>query len=258
MAKLLVGVRILLSQPLKKPSMYMGRLFLFKLIAEVVTFSFRRNAYCEKATPPYILLCSGIDPLHLVVNDHNMTRRNILRYTVYAIGGAGIYSTLPACSPSPSLSGQVASVFDANQMSFIKAICDALLPSTDTPGAVELGVPEFFATMVGEAFPEDRRKQFMDDLASLSTYLDEQAQGSFIQLNTKQQSELLTSVHQQWQDSDDSSDARAAYEGIRSNAIHYYLNTEEVATKQLNYLPVPGAYEACIDVKQVNNKSWAI
>jgi len=51
---------------------------------------------------------------------------------------------------------------------------------------------------------------------------------------------------------------KAAIADLRQQTIAYYLSTEEISTKFLNYLPVPGQYEACITVEEMGGKAWAL
>ena len=56
---------------------------------------------------------------------------------------------------------------------------------------------------------------------------------------------------------DDVANAKMAFKELKQQVIAYYLNTEEVGTEFLNYLPIPGEYQPCISVEDVNNKAWA-
>src|SRR5690606_25698622 len=51
---------------------------------------------------------------------------------------------------------------------------------------------------------------------------------------------------------------RKVFIEFKQMLISYYLSTEEIGEKYLNYLPIPGAYQPCISVNDVNNKAWAI
>ena len=51
---------------------------------------------------------------------------------------------------------------------------------------------------------------------------------------------------------------KAAINDLRQQTIAYYLSTEEIGTKFLNYLPIPGPYEACITVAEVDGKAWTL
>jgi len=52
--------------------------------------------------------------------------------------------------------------------------------------------------------------------------------------------------------------ARLAYIELKQQVIAYYLTTEEVGREHLNYLPIPGDYEPCISINDVNNRAWTI
>ncbi len=43
-----------------------------------------------------------------------------------------------------------------------------------------------------------------------------------------------------------------------TDEIILYLSTEEIGLNFLNYLPIPGPYESCISLEEVNGKAWAL
>ena len=52
--------------------------------------------------------------------------------------------------------------------------------------------------------------------------------------------------------------AKFAFIGFKQQAVTYYLSTKEIATRYLNFLPIPGVYEPCISLESVDGKAWAI
>lgn len=189
-----------------------------------------------------------------------MNRRNVLRYSAYTVTGAALLPLIQSCkSATDTATGFKPSFFDPEQFSMVSDICDVLLPETDTPGAVSLGVPAFFDHMVGAVFPTEQKEGFRTSFGKLQNLLDSKSDGgSFAKLSSDAKQKLITDLDRQWHNDDSDSDEKAAYLSVRSQAISYYLGTEEVATNQLNYLPVPGQYEGCITLASVGGKAWAI
>jgi len=188
-----------------------------------------------------------------------MNRRNVLRYTAYTVTGAAVYPLIQGCQSSTAAEGFKPVFFDDAQYSLIGDICDVLLPETDTPGAVSLGVPAFFDGMVGTVFPKGARENFGKDFNKLSSFLDQESKGgNFAKSSSEDKATLITRLDKQWHEDDSDSDEKAAYLGVRSQIISYYLSTEYVGTNETKYLPVPGPYQGCIDASVTEGKAWTI
>lgn len=183
----------------------------------------------------------------------------MLRYSIYASAGAAFIPTFQACKTEDAVS-KAATFFDGSQMDLITSICDGLIPETDTPGAVSLGVPEFYVQMVRAVFKPEDQERIKDDINLLQTFMNQSSEGgSFSKLSTEAKSELLTQLEAGWVDDDSpNQDEKAAYYSLRDQGINYYLNTEYVGMNLLNYLPVPGEYEPCISLSETNGKAWTI
>ena len=55
-----------------------------------------------------------------------------------------------------------------------------------------------------------------------------------------------------------SKEVNRAYLDFKQQTIAFYLSSEEIGEKFLNYLPVPGEYIACISPDEVGGKAWSI
>jgi len=186
-----------------------------------------------------------------------MNRRTVLRYSAYAAAGAAFSKSFYACKPSASNESFSPSFFDESQYEFITAFGDGLIPESDTPGAVSLGVPQFLDHMVGAVFNPEDHEDYKRDIGLLENHLNEMSQGDYVRLSTLDRTKALSQAEKSW-DRDDTSDIKAAYYSLRGQIINYYLNTEYVGTQLLNYLPVPGEYEACIPLGEAGGKAWTI
>ena len=83
----------------------------------------------------------------------HMDRRSLLQ-SAFALVGASV--ALSACDFG-SLGSKGAFTFDDKQRALVSAIADTFVPKTDTPGAVEAGVPKAFEGLLSNwAKPETR------------------------------------------------------------------------------------------------------
>lgn len=86
-------------------------------------------------------------------------------------------------------------LFTADQRAMVAAMSERTIPRTDTPGAIDAGVPRFIEAMVAEWFNNEERTTFMQGLAAL----DQLANG-YLGLATDEQLALLEQLEDQASD----------------------------------------------------------
>ncbi len=90
------------------------------------------------------------------------------------------------------------SFFSSLQRQAITSASERIIPRTDTPGAIDAGVPRFIELMVSDWFTEAERSTFMFGLQKLL----EKSGGDFSRLSEEQQLELLEELEDLSADSD--------------------------------------------------------
>ena len=130
---------------------------------------------------------------------------------------------------------------------------DVILPATDSPSASEVGVHRTIDHMVGVVYAEPARQDFVKGFSALTEFL---RKAGFEKQDGNGKLEMLKAL--QATTNGDQESLRKAFLDLRQQTIAYYLSTEEIGTKFLNYLPVPGAYEACISLEEAGGKAWAL
>jgi hypothetical protein len=197
-----------------------------------------------------------------------MNRREVLRYTAWITGTAVSASLasaiLSGCSKQPAESNQAKKTsvssdigflhfFTPEQFALVGLLADIILPRTDSPSATDVKVHITVDSMLGQVFNADYQTYFKNNWLALEKHL---AQQQFSTLDTAAQIEVLKSLELNRDES-----AASANKGLiefKQQVIAYYLSTEEIGEKFLNYLPIPGSYKPCISVDEVNNKAWAL
>lgn len=135
--------------------------------------------------------------------------------------------------------------FNEKDFSSLIEMLDIILPKTDSPSAVEVGVHQIIDSMVGQVYNNDQKNEFTEKFKALNDYVASRMNAESFKslINSKEESDL---------------EAKSGLVGLKQQAVAYYLSTEEVAKNYLNYLPVPGAYEPCISLESVGGKAWAL
>lgn len=192
-----------------------------------------------------------------------MKRRDVLKYTAYATGAA-----LSSPLLNSILSGAVNNfikvvgdytpqLFNEKQFLLIQHLADTILPKTDSPSASEVKVPETIDSIVGNVYGKGQQKTYLKRFTALENYLNKAAgRKNFIELNSTQKLELIKKL--ETPEVVVSGDIRQAYLEVKQQTISYYLITEEISKNHLNYLPVPGHYDPCISLDDVDGKAWAL
>jgi len=138
--------------------------------------------------------------------------------------------------------------FSGNEMELVKKIADLILPKTDSPSATEVGVHDMIDHMVGKVYSEKERIDYKTDFQSLTKVA-----------TNKSVDELATLVTQlNAKDAATPESAQKGFMHLKQQTIAYYLSSKEIGMNYLNYLPVPGEYEACISVAVVGGKAWTM
>lgn len=128
-----------------------------------------------------------------------MNRREFLQVAALVAGGAALaphgralnheQHAFLAAAPD-FVDRPFTAVFSEPERRAVAAMADQVIPATDTPGALDAGVPRFIEAMVGDWFDEAERASFMDGLAATQR----RAGGDFAALDPAAQLRLLEAL----------------------------------------------------------------
>lgn len=190
-----------------------------------------------------------------------LDRRSLLRSVMLLAGVATTPGTAQALFSGPQS-------LPPATLSLLVAVTDTMIPATDTPGAVAVGVPQAFEKLLANWASPPRREQL---LAALQV-IDAKA-GGFAALTPARRYEMLNAhdkasaappVQMQFNDEKDkgaagssgyTKDAKAKaedptpdYAKLKELIVTLYYLSEIGSTVELRYEHNPGAWEASIPV----------
>ena len=156
-------------------------------------------------------------------------------------------SLLTACSEVKKAeeSSYMLSYFNEEDFISLQNMLDIIIPKTDSPSAVDVGVHQIIDTMVGKVYNPEQQKEFSKKFTALQTFTSSD-------ISTESFKSLMNSSEEK------EKEAKSGLLGLKQQAVAYYLSTEEIGKNYLNYLPVPGTYEPCISLESVGGKAWAL
>lgn len=143
--------------------------------------------------------------------------------------------------------GAVNHPFTAAQMALVAAYSDRIVPKTDTPGAIEAGVPDFVEMMVGDWFNADERAAFITGVDAVDAYSQATYKKPFAKLKAAQQDAAITTLMNGGIPA-----AGDFFTQSRQLILSGYYTSEIGETVERVYLPVPGDYDGAYDYAKVN------
>ena len=140
-----------------------------------------------------------------------------------------------------------ATLFRADERALVAAMSDAILPRTDTPGALDVGVPAFIEFITAEWMTDTERTEFRAGLAALEAHAVAGYGRTWPALDPVQRmGELDWAALPMEPDHP----ARRAYRRLRGHALHGYLTSERVRREVLKVNITPGHYRGDVPVTQ--------
>lgn len=194
-----------------------------------------------------------------------MGRRELLKRLGVLLGSGVSASLARAVLAQAEVStGVAASRFSEDQRKTVERLCDMIIPATDTPGAVEAGVPDFIATIMFDWYTEAERSAFFDGLRELDNHCLLNYKEPFIQASKAEREAALRDQERLAQDYQSPpaflrppSEDPAAPFFIRLKALVVlgYYTSKVGATQELIYMPVPGEYRGDVDFSELG-RQW--
>lgn len=124
-----------------------------------------------------------------------MTRRDVIKQTAlltgYALTASMMQGILNGCQSNTSNADWKPSYFTQEQADLVSAIADRILPRTNTPGALDAGVPAYMEMLLSACIPNREREAFALGLRSINPMAVKTAGKPFLELSKKDQEKVL-------------------------------------------------------------------
>ena len=139
-------------------------------------------------------------------------------------------------------------IFSDGQRALLDALCERIIPTTDTPGAMEAGVTRYIEMIVDEYYAPDEREGFLRDLQAVDAQAEQRGRASFADLAPREQDTIISMAEQQQLDGADD----GFFEAIKQLTVTGYYTSEIGMTVERVYLPVPGRYDGAYPYAEVS------
>jgi len=168
-----------------------------------------------------------------------MNRRDLLKKGVYGLAGVSLSSTLISTLQScTSIEKYSPHYFSKTEFSLLFNIVDFLIPKTETPGALEMKVPQFIDIIISETYNNESKNNFSNKLKLLiedfkSNNID---LSDYNSMKSKFVNDFNNKTHQE------------IYNQIRDLTVWGFKTSKEIALNVLNYNPIHGYQLGCVDI----------
>ena len=168
-----------------------------------------------------------------------MNRRDLLKKGVYGLAGVTLSSTLISTLQScTSIEKYSPIYFSKTEFSLLSNIVDFLIPKTETPGGLEMKVPQFIDIIISETYNKESKNNFSNKLKVLiedfkSNNID---LSDYKSMKSKFVNDFNNKTHQE------------IYNQIRDLTVWGFKTSKEIALNVLNYNPIPGYQLGCVDI----------
>ena len=187
-----------------------------------------------------------------------MNRREAIGRVGLLLGGSVIGAEF-FISGCKSDSKKAADLFSPDTTAFLNEVAETILPATNTPGAKAANVGHFMGVMVNDCYTADDQKIFNKGIADLDDASDKKFGKKFMEIDSKQRTELLTALDKEQKDytkTKKAEDPNHYFRMMKELTLLGYFTSEIGATKALRYIAVPGRYDGCVPYKK-GDKAWA-
>jgi gluconate 2-dehydrogenase gamma chain len=202
-----------------------------------------------------------------------MNRREFLQCAAILISGASASQlgfTLSAeqatyLASAPNYNSTAVDYFSPTQRKIVAAMAEVVIPRTDTPGAVDAGVPRYIELMVANWLNEQERAIFNAGLQDIETRIPQEYGASFEQLSAAQQLAIMETLEDDASDSQWYEFANVFREFIsdapficqlKELTIWGFFTSQEGASQVLRYDPMPMDFDGNTPLAS-DESSWS-
>ena len=184
--------------------------------------------------------------------DPKISRRNALIRSAQMLGyglSAGLASTLlDSCNREDP--GFHPRFLTMDQFADLGQLINTILPPTDIPGGLEVGVDRFTDLMLAEATNETDKNQFILGLDKIREKAKDRYDNPLRECEPEALSTLLKEAANE-------KESQFFFRKLKELALLGFFTSEKIGTEVLRYDPVPGAYQGCIEIAP-GVTSWTI
>ena len=189
-----------------------------------------------------------------------MDRRHLLKLlgTSAAFVGWTPFDLEALLTQGGTLRANVAFFTDA-QRETVTAFTDLIIPTTDTPGAVEAGGVEYMELIVSEWYNPEERERFMRGLAHLDDHSEALTGVRFPYAGPERQTAILKGMEAEGRSLADADPeaSQSFFHQARGLVLHGYYTSEIGMKEELLFVGIPGRYDGYAPLSEISRTGGA-
>ena len=198
-------------------------------------------------------------PTNSEVNPTNLERRDLLKGLAVVLGAA----ISPACQRAAEVPAaqRMAGVarWSLEQRAIAHRCADLIMPATDTPSALAVGVGEFMDYVASVWLQQSELEELLAGLNGLQEEAQRQYTKNFVDLSEMEQVQLLTQMETASSVLNASSQEELrskVFARLKELTVVGYYSSEVGAKQERVYVPLPGRYDGYFKLNKVG-RQWS-
>ncbi len=182
-----------------------------------------------------------------------MDRRKAISYITTATGvtlSAGFITGFLSGCKTENSETYAPQFLNQDEFHLLSEVAEIIIPETDTPGAKSMNLVGMMDDWMKHCYSDNEKDRASKLIADITEAINIE------EFNGKNKEEKMVILNAMYADKNNT-----AYDSLKEFKAMVgtcYLATEHVNKELLNYLSVPGEYEACIPYNSNTDKAWAI
>lgn len=175
-----------------------------------------------------------------------MDRRELLKVMALTLGGSIALPESVFAQLAEPLDPAKLRFFTASQRELVAALAETIIPKTDTPGAIDAGVPGWIELLVQDCLGGDEQKVIREGLTMIEERSNKMFAKAYAGLTVAEQIQLLTALETE---AKQAGDDKAFIRRFKELTKFTYVNSEVGANEAFEFVFVPGRWDAAADLK---------
>ena len=171
-----------------------------------------------------------------------MDRREFVRRLSAGVGAALSPGVLAAILSGCEADQEGSGLLPAHEAEILGSLADAIIPRTDTPGAIDAGVPQYVEMMLEHFTPSDEVVTFRSQLEWVLAWLNEQNADRLEDVDDERRNALLMALDEQAFGEESSEDLPprepALFAVLKPLTVAGFYTSEVGATQELHPVPM--------------------
>jgi glucoside 3-dehydrogenase (cytochrome c) hitch-hiker subunit len=180
-------------------------------------------------------------------SSQKLNRRALLLGAVLLVGGG---AALTRFVRKPGAASAAGPALTAAQFALLEQVCETIIPTTDTAGAIVAGVPVFIRQMIEEWSSAESRAELIGVLDTAEKQAWSRFGAAFVELAPERRFDVINDLDVQRLASQD-----PAYRKFKHLVLLGYYHSEVGATHELRFELVPGAWRSCVPLSEIGRAS---